>query len=443
MESKTRKIGIVGGGLLGITLALRLREHGFQVTLIEAAPHLGGLASPTRIGNFTWDQFYHVILASDTNLIRLLEQLNLKDQIHWEQARTGFFTDGHLYSMSNIMEFLTFRPLTLTDKIRLGFTIFYASKVKVWERLEGVLVAEWLNRLSGKRTFNKIWLPLLKSKLGECYKITSATFIWATIARMYAARRSGLKQEMFGYVDGAYATILDRFQKVLKKEEVQTLCGNPVSKVVVNTSHTTVEMTGQRDMEFDEVILTIPCPRIPTLCPQLSVEEKERFRNVNYQGVICLALILRKPLAEYYITNITDKGLPFTAVIEMTAVVDKKYVGGNSLVYLPRYLSPEDSFWKKEDDEIRGEFAEVLEGIYPSFKSEDILASKVVRAKEVFPITTLHYSSELLPATKTSLEHVFVVNSAQIPNGTMNMNEIVGLANRRSEEIAKILRSRV
>jgi len=34
---------------------------------------------------------------------------------------------------------------------------------------------------------------------------------------------------------------------------------------------------------------------------------------------------------------------------------------------------------------------------------------------------------------------VFVVNSAQISNGTMNVNEIVGLANRKAVEIIKML----
>ena len=62
----------------------------------------------------------------------------------------------------------------------------------------------WLRRWSGERTFERIWLPLLKSKLGENYRLTSAAFIWATIARMYAARRPGLKREMFGYVEGGY-----------------------------------------------------------------------------------------------------------------------------------------------------------------------------------------------------------------------------------------------
>ncbi|MFX0198863.1 MAG: polysaccharide deacetylase family protein [Candidatus Hodarchaeota archaeon] len=57
----------------------------------------------------------------------------------------------------------------------------------------------------------------------------------------------------------------------------------------------------------------------------------------------------------------------------------------------------------------------------------------------MLPITTLNYSTELLPPSKTSLEHVFVVNSAQIPNGTMNANEIIGLANREVEELTHIL----
>ncbi|MGH7756908.1 MAG: NAD(P)-binding protein, partial [Vulcanimicrobiaceae bacterium] len=43
--------GIVGGGLLGMTLALRLRERGHAVTIVESGSTLGGLAQPWSIGD--------------------------------------------------------------------------------------------------------------------------------------------------------------------------------------------------------------------------------------------------------------------------------------------------------------------------------------------------------------------------------------------------------
>ena len=422
-----------------MTLALRLREQGFEVTLLEASERTGGLARPTQIGEYIWDQFYHVILMSDESLLDLINKLGLVDCLKSNRTKTGFLNNGHLYSMSNIVDFLAFPPLGLLDKIRLGFTIFYASKIKSPERLEKILVENWLKRFSGQHTFNKIWLPLLKSKLGEYYKVTSASFIWASIDRMYAARRTGLKTEVLSYVDGGYATILDRFQKVLDGLEVQTLCQRPVTQVMDDNAHVKVKISTGETLEFDHVILTLPCDELPRVCPQLSEDEKKRFEKVIYEGIVCAALVVKKGLAGYYVTNLTDGWVPFTAVIEMTAVVDRAYFGENSLVYLPRYISVKDPFLKKEDKEIQDEFVAALERIYPQFKKADIVASKIIRGKNVLPITTLNYSKEVLPPVQTSLKRVFVVNSAQIANGTMNVNEIVGLANKKSKEIAELI----
>jgi len=133
--------------------------------------------------------------------------------------------------MSNVIEFLRFPPLSFIDVVRLGGTIFATSRVKSWQRLEKIPVERWLQRLSGRRTFQKIWLPLLKSKLGENYRITNAAFIWATIARMYAARRTGAKQEKFGYIRGGYEPVLDRLRGLLERQSVEMICGNAVAEV--------------------------------------------------------------------------------------------------------------------------------------------------------------------------------------------------------------------
>jgi len=422
-----------------MTLALRLSEQGFMITLIESEPEIGGLLSPCKIGNYTWDRFYHVILLSDLHLLSLLEELELTNLIQWGETKTGFFTDGNFYSMSNISEFLTFPPLTLLEKVRLGWTLWYASKIKAWQKLEKISSVEWLIRLSGKRTFDKIWLPLLKSKLGENYKITSASFIWAIIVRMYSARQSGLKKEMFGYLDGGYTTVIDRFQSLLESKGVDIHTQTKVTKVQNNNAGVKIETTGEKSIKFDEAILTIPCSQISDICPQLSLSEQKKLDKVNYQGILCAILILKNPLNEYYITNITDEQIPFTAVIEMTALINKKYFDGNTLIYLPLYLKQKDAYWYRQDEEIKDEFLSSLKKMYPSIKEDNLLYFKIEKADNVLPIISINYSSKLLPQTRTSLKHVFLVNSAQIPNGTMNANEIVSLANRKAGEIAKLI----
>ncbi len=204
MASQGEHFGVVGGGMLGLTLALRLAERGYKVTLLESADRLGGLADAWRLGDVTWDRHYHVTLLSDSHLRRLLADLGLDDQLRWTTTQTGFLVDGQLHPFSSSWDFLRFPPLGPVDKLRLGWTIWQAARCRDWRRLEQTPVGDWLARHSGRQTFERIWLPLLKAKLGDAWRRTSAAFIWATIQRMYAARSAGLKREMFGYLPGGY-----------------------------------------------------------------------------------------------------------------------------------------------------------------------------------------------------------------------------------------------
>ena len=435
------RVGIVGGGMLGMTLALRLSELGCEVTLIEAAPTPGGLVQSQTIGDFTWDRFYHVTLLSDHHLHGLLDELGLTPLLRWGTTRTGFYTDGHLRSLSNSLEFLTFPALSLADKARLAATIVRASRLRDWRPLEQMPVEDWLRRWSGDRTFERIWLPLLKSKLGENYRITSASFIWATIARMYAARRRGLKREMFGYVEGGYDRVLREFGQELARRGVQLRCGHPATMVTDDGDGARVRLAGGAELEFDRVVLTVPCPRIVALCPQLTPAEQTRLGRVVYQGIVCASALLRRPLGGYYITNITDPGLPFTAVIEMTALVDRTRFGGQTLVYLPRYLTQDDPFWQAPDAEVRETFLAGLARMYPELGPDDVTAFQVGRVREMLALTTVNYSESACPPTETSLPNVFIVNSAQIVNGTLNVNETVALATDGARRLTPLLRA--
>jgi protoporphyrinogen oxidase len=446
-------IGIVGGGVLGLTLALRLRAQGHQVTVLEGATQAGGLAAPQSIGGVTWDRFYHVILMSDRHLRDLLEELGLGDQLRWGTTRTGFYTDGRMYSLSTSLDFLRFPPLSLIDKARLAATILYASRIEDGRRLELIPVTEWLERWSGRRTFERIWLPLLKSKLGENYRVASAAFIWAIIARMYAARRSGIKREMFGYVAGGYDRVLRRLRERLEERGIALVCGQTVTRVSATgpddgvgrgdgDRRIRVQLADGRELGFDDVVLTVPSGRAAALCPRLSAEETARLSGITYQGIVCASVLLTRPLATYYVTNITESWVPFTAVIEMTTLVDPATFGGRHLVYLPRYLTQDDPAWQLDDATLREQFLGALERMYPDFRRDQVLAFEVSRVREVLAVSTLDFTARCLPPLATSLPGVYLANSAQIANGTLNLNETVALANAQAAALAPRLTSR-
>lgn len=424
-----QRYAIVGGGILGMTLALRLMQQGKQVSLFEAAPNLGGLADAWELGNLTWDRHYHVTLLSDLALGNILKELGLDQEMKWVETKTGFYSDGKLFSVSNSLEFLKFPGLKLLDKLRLGFTIFYCSKIQNWRKLETILATDWLRKLSGDRAFKKIWSPLLRSKLGDNYTKASASFIWAIIARMYAARRTGLKKEMFGYLPGGYDRLLRRWETVLYQGGVEIHTGHRVESVIHRNGKTQVSFTNGQQDEFDQVILTVASPIAAQVCPQLTAQERSQHQGIEYQGIVCASLLLKKPLASYYVTNITETWVPFTGVIEMTTLVDRAQFGGLSLVYLPKYVPPEDPIFQESDEVIRDRFLAALVQMYPKFDRNDVVEFKVSRVKQVFAISTLNYSQNL-PAIKTSIPGLRILNSAHILNGTLNVNETIQLADR-------------
>ena len=432
---KSESWGIVGGGIMGMALALRLSEMGHKVTLLEAAPELGGLVSSWKMNEVEWDKFYHVILLSDFKTREILKQIGLEDKIEWVETKTGFYMNGKLYSMSDTIEFLKFPTLNLIDKFRLGLTILVASRIRNWRKLENVPVTEWLQRWSGKNTYEKIWLPLLRAKLGDSYTKTSAVFIWATIQRLYGARRSGLKKEMFGYVPGGYKRIVGAFKQKLLDKSVDIKTSHAAIAIKTGTSaKPVIHFADGNALEFDKVVSTLPAGLSAKICTGLTAPEIKKLEEIEYLGVICMAVLLDKPISNFYVTNITDSWVPFTGVIEMSALVDKKYFDGHNLVYLPKYVSPFDPLFNFSDEEIKKFFLTNFKKMYPSVKDSDIKFAGVARAKHVITVLTKNYSKNL-PAVTTSVPGLYIINTSYIQDGTLNVNETIKVADEKLNEI--------
>jgi protoporphyrinogen oxidase len=421
------RVGIIGGGLMGLALAERLASSGHSVSVYERDAQPGGLATWHDFGRFVWDRFYHVILPTDGALVEFLTRLGLGNAIRWGTTRTGYYVDQQFYSLSNGVDFLRFPPLGLWSKFRLGLTVFYCSRIRDWRRLEQMTVEDFLVRTSGRATFEKFWKPLLLAKLGQHYRRVSAVFIWTYINRLYSARDAVAQKEQLGYVSGGYRRVIQLITERITQSNGALHTGVEV-QAVRPAGPAGIEVVADGHVErFDKVIFTGPVDAMRKVTAPELVEIPPPA-DVEYLGVICVAVVTRKPLVPFYVLNIADERIPFTGVIGMSTVVATEETGGLYLNYLPKYVLSDDPLLRRSVDELREIFMLGFREMFPGFNPEDIEAIHVNRAFRVQPLQVLNYSQRV-QSTKTLHPDFYVVNTAQFVNSTLNNNEVIKAVN--------------
>jgi protoporphyrinogen oxidase len=409
------RIGILGGGIMGLTLGYFLSRNGVQVEVFEASPSLGGLAGPIELPDGTpVDRFYHAILPSDGHLEDLCTELGIAGDLRFRPTRTGFFYQGRIHSMNNIVEFLRFPPLGWIDRFRLGLTVLAAQRIRDWHRLEGISVERWLVRKGGRRTYEIIWKPLLRSKFDGSYSDNvPATWIWSRLVRMKSARSGATQQEGAGHLVGGYATLLKAMARAIEERGGRVHTSLPVQEIVIENGKASGLRVGQDVRRFDAVAATVQTPILLQLIPGAGDSYREFLRKTQYLGIICPLLVLDRPLTGYWTVNITDERIPFTGVIETTAYIDPRYVGGHHLVYLPKYTAPGSEWLTKSDDEIKKIWLENLTAMFPDFRPDHVRYLLVHRERHTEPIHGLDATS-LIPAVGTPVDGLFLVTTAQI-----------------------------
>lgn len=424
-----RSWAVLGAGMLGLTLAWRLAQRGCAVTVIEAAPMLGGLTASHAHDSYTWDRYYHVISTHDRELMDLLAELGLEQEVQWRATRTLFFDGNGRYPLDNAADYLRLPALPLSAKLRIALNIVYGSRLRSGLALEQKRAEDWLCAWSGRTGFERLWRPLLRAKLGANHELASAAYIWSVMRRFYGAREGARRTEKFGFIPGGYARIIATLAAALHRSGAVVRTAAPVRRVAAGADHGVRVVLDDGEYDFDRVVVTFASPLALALCGDLGPDERARHTALRHQGVVCLSLLLARPLGGAYMSYITDPKIPFTTIIEMSALTGTTTTGGHHLVYLPKYVPSDDPLLAADPATIRAEFAAGLARLYPDFEAADIVHSALARTPYVMALPTLDYSRRL-PPLQTAVAGLAICNSARIVNASLSVNEAVTLANQ-------------
>lgn len=437
------RIGIIGGGLLGISLAYFLSEQGEQVEVFEASPNIGGLAGPSLLPDGTnVDRFYHAILSSDAHMLELCNTVGLTDDLKFKETKMGFYFDGKINSMNNIVEFFRFPPLNWIDRFRLGLTVLNAQIIRDWKNLEKISVEEWLTTWSGKNTYENIWRPLLKAKFDGNFRDLPATYIWSRLVRMKSTRGGAAQKELAGHLVGGYISLIDRLCEGFLEKGGKLHLERPIQEIMIQDGTAWGVRFEGAAQPFDIVISTLQTPIFVRLIPDAPTQYREMLENIKYLGIIVGLAVLDRSLSGYWTINITEEDVPFTGIIETTSYIDPKYVGGHHLVYLPKYTSPSSDWQKRTDEEIQEIWLEQLERMFPEFNRSWIRYFFIHRERYVEPLHLIGDDNSV-PAITTPVKRLLLATTAQIYPMLTNGESVTIHAKRVAAECLRTLKLEV
>ena len=431
------RVGVVGAGILGTVLALRLAQGGAKVTLLERAPTPGGLAGSMDFEGHRVDRFYHVVVPSDERMIALAHELGLAAELHFTPVGVGFFVDGQMHPFNGLGDFLRFPPLSPLGRARLAWFVLQCQLRQDYTPLEELPLEAWLRRHCGDEVLRRIWRPLLDSRFDGKHAELPATYLWARTNRMRSARGGGGGGERMGAIaGGGHERLVLAAARKARELGVQVRLGAGVEGLVLDEAGVNgVRVAGVRvdgeEQRFDLTIPTLQPPALRRLLPPQLHDLQDAYPR-RYLGVVCLILKLRRSLLPYYSVNICDT-TPMTTVVETSHVVGTAHTDGLRLAYLPKYCSPDAPEFSEDDDSIYRRFTAMLSRLAPHFTHDDVVAWTVQRAPLVEPVHALGHRPRTAPLWP-GVEGLGLACASQVYPRLLNGESIVELAEHVAEQ---------
>ncbi len=282
---------IVGGGIAGLSAALRLAERGASVTLLETRKKLGGRATSfvdVRSGE-TLDNCQHVALGCCTNYLDLCARLGVAgrlrwtDSLYWVEAggrvsemKPGVFpAPGHFTESFLTAAFLTLREKTAVARAMLAMLRGKPEPSAKGGFAPGDTFGAWL-RAHGQpeRVIRVFWAPVIISACNLGVERVATAPALKVFREGFLATRTAASMAVAAV---PLVELYDPAEEVIRRAGGEIRLGESVERV----GETWAELSEGGRIEAGRVILAVPPERAKRLVDAEIAARDERFAHLD------------------------------------------------------------------------------------------------------------------------------------------------------------------
>ena len=403
---------IIGAGVGGLSAAYDQAQAGKQVTIFEAADHVGGLAAGFKEPHWDWtvERFYHHWFHSDQYILGLIDELGWSDQVIFPRPVTVMYYKGKFYPFDSITAALMYPGLGWgINKIRFGLVGLYLRLTKNWKSLEKTTVDAWMRKWAGDKVYESMWEPMMIGKFGEEYaKVVNMAWLWA---RLHA------RTTRLGTFKGGFQVFTNKFADKLRQMGVEIKLNTRIQQVSA-TGEGKVSITTDDNVThtFDQVLATTSPGLLAHLAPGLPEHYLAGLLSLKSMGAVVMTLSLKHQLSEegYYWYNIPKSaGFPFLSLVEHTNFLSPEYFGGEHIVYVGDYLPQDHPNFDLTKEELEDKFLPHLKKFNSDFSRDWVNKTWLSRTKYAQPIPLLNHS-ENIPEIRTPIPGLYYASMSQV-----------------------------
>jgi protoporphyrinogen oxidase len=409
-----RRVDIIGAGISGLATAYYLSRSvdNVEIHVWEKDPLPGGLAGSFTTADFSVEKFYHHIFRRDVALQNLIAELGLHEDLVWRPAMTGAYYFQQPYRLSSPLDLFRFKPLSLFDRLRLGWMVLGARRIKDWRALDDISAKEFVLKTAGQNVYQVVWEPLFRGKFGSQAEGVSAAWLWSKLVDRGGSRdRKG--HELLGYLRGGLGRVFQELIERLRESGHAVHLGAAVRHLQGNQEKLESLVTDRGTFPADLVIGCTQVPDLRRILPQQAAQYQEALGKIDFLANVCLVLVLKKALSDFYWTNVTEPEAPFVGIIEQTKWADQKDFNGKHVAYISSYVPLHDQRLAMSPEELVTSYLPSIRKIFPDFTADQIVDRHLWHARYAQPIVHVGYRHHV-PDITSSINNLFICTMAQI-----------------------------